>query len=208
MKFSEKLNGYIDLLSCTAREICESSGISEAALSRYRKGERVPESGTKSFDALCGAIAGTAVRKGIPDITAESVKASFADCSDFVVTDKEHLRQNFNTLIAVLDINLTRLCKHTSYDASTIFRIRNGSRKPSDAERFADTVASFVAREMKTPHELSAIAGLIGCEEDRIYDLSVRYAMLKNWLLECREHKTGNGSVAKFLNKLDEFDLN
>ena len=50
MKFSEKLNDYIEQLSCTGKDICNLSGISAASLSRYRNGERVPELGTKPFE--------------------------------------------------------------------------------------------------------------------------------------------------------------
>ena len=50
MKFSEKLNDYIEQLSCTGKDICNLSGISAASFSRYRNGERVPELGTKPFE--------------------------------------------------------------------------------------------------------------------------------------------------------------
>lgn len=43
MKFNEKLNEYINNLPCTAKELCELSGLSAATLSRYRSGERIPE---------------------------------------------------------------------------------------------------------------------------------------------------------------------
>ena len=208
MKFSEKLNEYINLLSCTSKDLYTLTDISAASFTRYRKGERVPELGTQPFDSLCTAIAELAVQKGLPDVTVETVKESFLSCEDFVTTDKERLRQNFNALLTTLNINLTRLCQYTNYDASTIFRIRNGSRKPGDPEQFASAIASFTAREMRTPQELSSVAELLGCEVEKIYDQSVRYTRLKNWLLEREGQDAGNDSVAKFLNKLDTFDLN
>ena len=207
MKFSEKLNAYMEQLSCSAKDICNLSGISAASFSRYRKGERVPELGTKHFEGLCSALSQIAVQKNMPDITADSVKESFLDCDDFSSADKEVLRQNFNTMIAALGINLTRLSQYTNYDTSAIFRIRNGSRNPGDAERFAASVASFVAREMQAASEIAATAELIGCDVDRIYDMSVRYAKIKSWLLQQPVQESGNDSVSKFLSKLDEFDL-
>ena len=208
MNFSEKLNEYMKRLSCTAKELCNLSGISPASLSRYRNGERIPEFGTKSFEELCIAIAQIAAQKKIPDITADSVKESFLACEDIVSTDKELLRQNFNTLLVALNINLTQLCQHTNYDASAIFRIRNGTRNPGDAEQFASAVASFVAREMQTTPEIAAVAELIGCDFDKIQDMSVRHSKIKSWLLERQADTTRNDSVSKFLCKLDEFDLN
>lgn len=207
MKFSEKLNAYMEQLSCSAKDICNLSGISAASFSRYRKGERVPELGTKHFEGLCSALSQIAVQKNMPDITADSVKESFLDCDDFSSADKEVLRQNFNTMISALGINLTRLSQYTNYDTSAIFRIRNGSRNPGDAERFAASVASFVAREMQAASEIAATAELIGCDVDRIYDMSVRYAKIKSWLLQQPVQESGNDSVSKFLSKLDEFDL-
>lgn len=100
------------------------------------------------------------------------------------------------------------MCQYTNYDASAIFRIRNGSRKPGDAERFASAVASFVTRTMQTPSEIGAVAELIGCDIDEIYDLSVRYTKIKSWLLKQPVQKAEDNSVSKFLSKLDDFDLN
>lgn len=208
MKFSEKLNEYIVQLSCTAKDICNLSGISAASFSRYRKGERVPELGTKHFEGLCSALSQIAVEKDVSGITTDAVKEAFVNCDDFVSTDKELLRKNFNTLLFALNVNLTQLCQYINYDASTIFRIRNGSRRPSDADQFAGAVASFVAREMQTPPEIAAVAELIGSTPDKIYDLSVRYSKIKGWLLEQTVQAQGNDSVSKFLEKLDEFDLN
>lgn len=208
MKFSEKLNDYIKQLSCTGKDICNLSGISAASFSRYRNGERVPELGTKPFEDLCCALAQISAQKGELQITADSVKKAFVSCDDFVSTDKELLRKNFNTLLSALNVNLTQLCQYTNYDASAIFRIRNGSRKPGDAERFASAVASFVTRTMQMPSEIAAVSELIGCDIDEIYDLSVRYAKIKSWLLKQPVQKAEDNSVSKFLNKLDDFDLN
>lgn len=208
MKFSEKLNDYIEQLSCTGKDICNLSGISAASFSRYRNGERVPELGTKHFEDLCCALARISAQKGKLQITADAVKKAFVSCDDFVSTDKELLRKNFNTLLSALNVNLTQLCQYTNYDASAVFRIRNGSRKPGDAERFASAVASFVTRTMQTQSEIGAVAELIGCDIDEIYDLSVRYAKIKSWLLKQPVQKAEGNSVSKFLSKLDDFDLN
>ena len=208
MKFSEKLNDYIEQLSCTGKDICNLSGISAASFSRYRNGERVPELGTKPFENLCCALAQISAQKGELQITADAVKKAFVSCDDFVSTDKELLRKNVNTLLSALNVNLTQLCQYTNYDASAVFRIRNGSRKPGDAERFASAVASFVTRTMQTQSEIGAVAELIGCDIDEIYDLSVRYAKIKSWLLKQPVQKDEDNSVSKFLSKLDDFDLN
>ena len=208
MKFNEQLNAYISQISCTAKELCALSGISQATLSRYRNCERIPESDSSAFEELCSAIAEIAAEKEIQGITAASVKQSFIECEDFISADRESLRKNFNTLITALNINLTRLCQYTNYDPSAIFRIRSGSRNPGDCEQFASGIAAFTAREMQTQPEIAAVAELIGCDTDDIRDISPRYTLLKNWLLSQSGHGAADGSISKFLNRLDEFDLN
>ena len=168
----------------------------------------MPELGTKAFEELCGAVAQIAAQKKISNITVDAVRQSFIECEDFIATDREALRKNFNTLISALNINLVRLSQYTNYDTSAIFRIRNGTRKPGNSEQFASAVASFAAREMSTAAEIAAVAELIGCDSESIKDLTARCSVLKSWLLERPVSDAGNNSVSEFLSKLDEFDLN
>lgn len=211
MKFCEQLGKYIEQLSCTAKELCELSGISPSTFSRYRSGERIPEIDTVAFDGLCNALEAVAREKGYGDMTRENIKRAFLDCEDIIPADRESMRQNFNTLISALDINIKRMCKEINYDVSTVFRIRNGTRKPADPERFVAAIADFTARELRTPTEISAVAQLVGCNENDIEDVSQRYEVICKWLFsdharQSREIKSGG--IEKFLDKLDEFDLN
>ena len=41
MTFSEKMNEYIELIGCSAKELSDASLISPAVISRYRNGERI-----------------------------------------------------------------------------------------------------------------------------------------------------------------------
>lgn len=207
MKFCQQLSEYLCRLSCTGKELCALSGISAASFSRYKNGERVPELGTPAFEGLCRALGEIAEQRGYGDLTADAVRAAFAACEDFVATDKEQLRRNFNTLVASMGINLTRLCQYTNYDPSTIFRIRNGSRRPADSRQFAGAVASFVAREVASPRELEALAELLACPAEDIADLSFRYTRLCSWLMQ-EQPARSEGDITDFLSKLDEFDLN
>lgn len=207
MKFCQQLSEYLCRLSCTGKELCALAGISAASFSRYKNGERVPELGTPAFEGLCRALGEIAEQRGYGDLTADAVRAAFAACEDFVATDKEQLRRNFNTLVAAMGINLTRLCQYTNYDPSTIFRIRNGSRRPADSRQFAGAVASFVAREVVSPRELEALAELLACPAEDIADLSFRYTRLCSWLMQ-EQPARSEGDITDFLSKLDEFDLN
>ena len=77
MKFCEQLGKYIEQLSCTAKELCELSGISPSTFSRYRSGERIPEIDTVAFDGLCNALAAVARENGYGDMTRENIKKPF-----------------------------------------------------------------------------------------------------------------------------------
>ena len=139
MKFCDKLNEYIETLECTAKELSTLSGISTATVSRYRSGERLPDAESEAFSSLINALAGIAESKKIA-LSAEEIRAQLLACDGLALVDKEQLRLNFNTLISVLDINISKLCRSTNYDSSTIFRFRDGSRRPADPEQFAEAV--------------------------------------------------------------------
>ncbi|MGN0460211.1 MAG: helix-turn-helix domain-containing protein, partial [Ruminococcus sp.] len=206
MKFNEKLNEYIEILGCTAKELSRNSGISTATISRYRSGERVPEINSHALNQLCNAIAQTAKEQKIKEITYDSVKESFLNCSDIVTVNKENLRQNFNTLISVLNINISKLCRDTNYDVSTVFRFRNGTRQPSDPIKFADSIAAYVSKKMESTSEKESVAELIGCTPEAVSSSSKCCKKVRDWLIG--EHGKHKDNVAQFLEKLNDFDLN
>lgn len=102
MRFYEQLNQYMKAVNCTAKELCIVSGISAAALSRYRSGERVPDVHSETFEQLCSALETLALKREGTNLTKTEIRQQFLACSDMKSTDKEQLRQNFNTLISVL----------------------------------------------------------------------------------------------------------
>ena len=208
MRFYEQLNEYMKLLNCTAKELCSASGISAAALSRYRSGERVPDVHSETFEQLCSALETLALKRERTNFTKTEIRQQFLACSDMRSTDKEQLRQNFNTLISVLNLNITKLCQHISYDTSTIFRFRNGSRSPADPEGFVLAVSAYVARKYCQGDDLYVLAQLLECSEEELNDTSVVCEKIRLWLLNSQNRKKGEDSLSKFLSKLDEFDLN
>ena len=208
MRFYEQLNEYMKLLNCTAKELCSASGISAAALSRYRSGERVPDVHSETFEQLCSALETLALKRERTNFTKTEIRQQFLACSDMKSTDKEQLRQNFNTLISVLNLNITKLGQHISYDTSTIFRFRNGSRSPADPEGFVLAVSAYVARKYCQGDDLYVLAQLLECSEEELNDTSVVCEKIRLWLLNSQNKKKGEDSLSKFLSKLDEFDLN
>ncbi len=206
MKFSEKLNEYIEILGCSAKEICDVSGLSQATVSRYRSGERVPEFGTDAYEKLCSAISAIAEYRRAEGITDENVSAAFLACEDICAIDTALMRLNFNALLGTLKISVPNLCKHTNYDASTLFRIKNGTRRPADPETFVSDVAGFVAREYGSDEKISLLASLLSCPVSELSDISSRYEKTREWLVDGKGVQSED--VAHFLDKLNEFNLN
>ena len=206
MKFCEQLNEIITFLNCTASELVENSGLSPATLSRYRSGERVPDLSSENFKKLCSAIAVIAKNKGIEKYSDNSVKEILSSCSDIKSTDKEKLRDNFNKLISTLNINVAKLCKFISYDTSSVFRIRNGQRQPSDPDGFALKIAGFVSSEYDKESDFAILSSLMNCSPDSLKTEQNRRQKVKEWLLSGKAKKSDD--ISDFLTKLNDFDLN
>ncbi len=205
-RFHEQLNQYLEELDCTAKELGEMSGLSSATLSRYRSGSRIPDVDTEAFNGICEAISRIAGQRGLETLTDENVRESFLRCQDMVTVDKEQLRTNFNLLVTALNMNIGRLCQQINYDSSTIFRFRNGSRQPSEPEKFAEAVAKYVAENYTEAAECEKLARILQCDICEFTEQEHCADRIRRWLLEPgREKKT---EVTHFLEQLDRFDLN
>ena len=205
MDFKDKLNEYISRLGCTAKDLAESSGLSAATLSRYRNGERVPDS--KQMAALIDGIMKLSEQKHITEFTEEFVQSELISlCTDMQNFDYEKLRINFNTLLTVLSVHVSELSKRINYDASYISRIRSGQRQPADPQKFAMDISRFIVHRYTNENEQAIVSELIGCSATDIADESIYYEKLTEWLTSGVSATTDY--TFEFLKKLDTFDLN
>lgn len=78
--FKDQLNEYMVQLGCSGRELAEVSGLSPATVSRYRSGERKPESEAERAK-LIGGIVRLAAARGIPALSQETVSAALCPFS-------------------------------------------------------------------------------------------------------------------------------
>lgn len=206
MEFNQMLNKYIETVNCTAKDISVISKISTATISRYRSGDRIPEVNTEIFENLCNALAIIAKNKNIEKLTKDSIINNFLKCPNVRTTDKKHLRENLNTLLSVLNISIAKLCKYTNYDTSTIFRIRNGTRQPSEPDKFATRIATCIADNTKSTSSQEILAELLHCSVESISNDNNRIEKIKAWLFD--NHGTNENDISSFFTKLNEFDLN
>lgn len=207
MKFSDMLSEYIERTGCTAKEISELSGISAATLSRYRSGERVPDVNSTAFTSLCAAFSELSKDSdGKAELDIKEVRGDFISCDDVNTADREVFRRNLDTVMTVLNINASKMSAYTNYEASTIIRIRNGTRRPADPQRFAGGAAEYISVNADTPERLNALSALLGCKISAISDKNKRTEKVFEWLFS--EHAENDADVTDFLNKLSEFNLN
>ena len=76
MSFCEKLNHYIEMISCSGREIAEHAKLSPTVISRYRKGERLPLADSIHLQKLAEGLASLAKEKGLEELNQEVIYES------------------------------------------------------------------------------------------------------------------------------------
>lgn len=206
MRFCQQLQIWMEQVDCRASELCARAGITAPSLSRYRSGERTPGRDSAAMDGLCRALAALAEEKGVPGLTEQAVRAGFLACEEYADHRRTHLRENFNTLVEVMEVSVSRLCRYANYDPSTIFRFRSGARQPAEPERFAQAVAAYVSQELDDVQHREIAGELLGCGADALADRAVYCQRVQDWLLG--SHAPRQDGVRHFLAKLDEFDLN
>lgn len=206
MNFSERLNQYIKEFSCTGKEIAQNSGLSEAVISRYRKGERVPMADSEHLKKLSEGLLKTARQKGIEVLTEEDI---FQSLSETLLQDQvkgSFLNEKLDKLIVELGINVSKMAVSLHYDASYISKIRTGKRNPSDAEAFAAGICGYVVSHFSDENGKKSVAVLMGCSEEELEEEEIYLEKLKNWM--CSETLEKSDYISGFLKKMDEFDLN
>ena len=110
MSFQDILNGYLDRLNCTGKELAKASGISAAVISRYRSGTHSPEPGSEQWRKLVDGIASLAEDRGLEDISRQELDQSFRVClKGESAVDREKFRQNLNELLRSVQETLEEL---------------------------------------------------------------------------------------------------
>jgi len=205
MTFSEQLNKYISELNCTAKELTDVSGLSASVLSRYRTGSRVPTTDSEQFMQLVQGIATIANERGYSEFTVEKIQKTLEDCLQDATFPYELFQINFDTLLTSLSINVADLSHFLNFDSSYISRIRNGQRRPSNPQDFAQNVSKYIAGHCSESDKVT-IAKLVHCTTDEIKNASLCRDKIIHWLLNEQIEK--KDVALPFLSKLDEFDLN
>ncbi len=204
MTFCEQLNKYIKQIGCSSKELVNASGLSTSVISRYRRGDRKPSIRSKQLEQLVDGLYKLSVTKKM-NITREEIYTALSDTLNDISIDFEQLSRNFNELITTLNINMSELSRLTSYDASLLSKIRTGNRNPTHPKDFATDVCNFIVTKYKSEDDKKSISLLIGCSLKDLNNNSNYFNKLSNWL--STNSVTSNNKIDRFLNNLDNFDL-
>ena len=105
MRFSERLNGYMEELGVNGKELSEASGLSAATISRYCSGTREPAADSAQFEKLAAGIAALAERDGARGMDEASVRTSLGECLEGgAMIDYQAFIASVNSLMKNLDI--------------------------------------------------------------------------------------------------------
>ena len=164
MNFSKKLNEYIGLIECSAKDLADASGISPTVISRYRNGDRIPKYPSTQIENLIFGICKVAKEKNLI-LDRDIVEKDFLDSLNIKKIDFETFRQNLNLIISTLNINVADMSRFIGYDSSYLSKIRSGSRTPQNTIDFVDAVAKYITSNFTDENNLKIIASLISKED-------------------------------------------
>ena len=201
MDFSERLNLYMAEIGCNAKRLSESSGISTAAISRYRKGERIPDPDGRQLHLLADGIAN--LSNGSLD--ARHVHEELAIAISGIAVDYGTFLANLGALLEALPANNNEIARALSFDPSYISRILAGQRRPADMRAFVAGVAGFASRRYAQKQPTGKMLELANANWADISDDDERAKAIADWL--GTNYLPPSNPVGSFLGKLDAFNL-
>ena len=207
MSFNTKLNEYIEILDCNAKELSTASNISPAVISRYRSGERAPKYPSDQFNSLVLGIEKLAKEKG-KKIDTIAIKDELVSALGIKEIDFESFRDNLNTLISTLNVNVADMSRYIGYDSSYLSKIRSGARKPQNINDFVVSICKYIANNYATENDIIKLSYIISIEEKDLNNKEIIKEKLVHFLSEGEDILNTSEPTENFLYKLDEFDLN
>ena len=199
MSFSQHLDDLVAKIGCSNRELAQASGLSPAAISRYRSGSRVPRADSAQAMALENGLRALAQARGV---AAEELDRAFVTLGSLTrISASESTGAKLDALLSAAGISQGRLARTMNYDPSYISRICSGERLPGDFGAFARGVAQLVDSTCAPGASREGILKLCGGtsgDENLV-------AAVVSWL--CSPASARTAAIESFARKLDEFDL-
>lgn len=209
MKFGELLNEYIEQLSCSAKELSDISGLSNAVISRYRSGEREPAADSEQLTKICEGLANLARKRNQYELTSVLLLSKFQETLTQKSNNSNAFAEKFSLITDLLQINMKNLSTYTNFETSYLYRIRSGQRHPNDQTGFIDKLSRYIASHHFDLASRTAISKLIGCTPTELEDTSFYSNQLQSWFSNENAvlPSSDDKQMSSFLTKVDTFDL-
>ena len=204
MNFNEILNKYIDELNCTSKTLSNVSGISNSVISRYRNGQRVPSCDSTQVVSIANAIEKISNGK----YNGKDVLKQFNNCINKEDSfDYSSFSKNLKEIGECLHINTNDMAKYIIFDPSHISRIKAGKTRPSDPIDFTKKVSSYIVYKFNDNISKKELSLLLKCNIEDLNEKTNFFNLVFKWLSKSTEENKDD-KIEKFLNNMDNFDLN
>ena len=204
MKFNEILNKYLDELNCTSKTLSNVSGISNSVISRYRNGQRVPSCDSTQVVNIANAIEKISNGK----YNGKEVLKQFNNCINQKDSfDYSSFSKNLKEISECLHINTNDMAKYIIFDPSHISRIKAGKTRPSDPIDFTKKVSSYIVYKYNDDISKKELSLLLKCNVEDLKEKTNFFNLVFKWLSKSTEENKDD-KIEKFLNNMDNFDLN
>ncbi len=206
MSFGSELERYMGSIGISGRELAAASGVSEAALSRYRQGKRVPEASGDRIRDIASALYDLSVSRDVDCGSRDDILKHLLSTLPGADIDHDSFVGLLRELTLTLGITNVSLAKALNFDPSHISRIFSGRRRVNDAGDFAYKCASYVAGRYGNAEYAGTISALTGCTEAEAADPTECLGAVYNYLTAGKVRSENR--IGEFLRNIDDFDLN
>ena len=195
LEFHEMLTYVCETYQLSAKELSTRTGISAAAVSRYRSGKRTPD--RETAEHLLTVVLDMIAENGhtLSDEELQTIRQGLTvDSSNFHT-------ERFSLLIEKLNINLSELAPQVYYTPAYLSSIKSGKRQPANKARFIEGLCAYVKMHRQREDDRRILQIITGNK-----DLSDLPTVMEQWLWGTDTRK--QDSMGNFLHHLDSFDLN
>ena len=206
MEFSKQLNAYMETIHCNGKELSEASGLSPAVISRYRTGERKPDTLSDNLIQLASGLSSIASSQQLPNLSYDEIYSSLQHALHQKESVYKYFTTNYETLIKTLSISMKDLATATNFDSSYLYRVRSGHRHPKDLPSFTYNFCKYITDHYQTADDRKKIAHLLGCTTESLEPTDACLSALQSWLLHVPTKNTDQ-YAKDFLKKLNTFNL-
>ncbi len=124
MALNDKIEEYLEILECSGRDLSSASGLSDAAISRYKSGSRIPAYDSQEFNALVSGFEMLFDKSGVKP--PEDIREGLKNALPTPGLNREKYAERLGILTSLSEISRTKIAATAGYDPSFITRVIRG----------------------------------------------------------------------------------